>query len=173
MLLTGLGLSVPAHWQQPKSRKNSSSVAVIPRESARFPTQTQAAELAQRILSTQCTMSNKITWFFSSWFHSSLFLCHMYFLPSSFFVSWLPVFWGHGFGILACGTYTTVQMTSHWEVTHLCSRLNHTEIGQSVTATLSQGTAPEVPKVNSRVLNTDLGEGSIEKHQKIIFRGFL
>lgn len=71
----------------------------------------------------------------------------MYFLPFFLFVSWLPVFWGHGFGILACGTYTTVQMTSHWEVTHLCSRLNHTEIGVGVTATLSQGTAPEGPKM--------------------------
>lgn len=71
----------------------------------------------------------------------------MYFLPSSPFVSWLPVFWGCGFDILACGTYTAVQMTSHWQFTHLCSRLNLTEIGVSVTATVSQGMAPEEPNV--------------------------
>lgn len=85
--------------------------------------------------------------FFKSWFHFSLILCYIHFLPSSLFVSWLPVFWGHGFGILACGTYTAMHMTSHWEVTHLCSRLNHTEVSVSVTAIVSQGTAPEGPKV--------------------------
>lgn len=159
MFLTGLGLSVPAPWQQPKSTKNSSSMAVIQRrESARFPTQTQAAELAQRILSTQCTIRtgqyNNFFFFFYRGFILGLILRHMYSLPCSLFVSWLPMFWGYAFDILACGTYTTVPVTSHWEVTHFCSRLNLTELGMNVTATVCQGTAQDGPKVGLQSFST-------------------
>lgn len=78
----------------------------------------------------------------------------MYSLPCSLFVSWLPVFWGYAFDILACGTYTTVPVTSHWEVTHFCSRLNLTELGVNVTATVCQGTAQDGPKVGLQSFST-------------------
>lgn len=71
----------------------------------------------------------------------------MYCFPSSLFVSQLPMFWGVWIWHFSLWHITTLQVPSHWEVTHFCSRLNLTEIGVCVTATVYQGMAQEGPKV--------------------------
>lgn len=76
------------------------------------------------------------------------------------------MFWGYGFDILACGTYTTVQVTSHWELTHFCMRLNLTELGVNVRATVYQVTAQEQPEVGLQSFSTQNWVQGAQKNTK-------